>query len=134
MQSGIVEQRVVLVLDHATLLSDQSGGSETITVNMTLHAGDLALIHVEHLQRALTFADTCSGLVSPAPGKRGTPIPSKQSSPILPGSTSVNLARAGRPLRVEPEQANGPGEMSHGTIDGRSYLSSVSLSIPCVVY
>src|SRR5262245_66266708 len=35
---------------------------------MTLHAGELALIHVEHLQRALTFADTCSGLVSPAQG------------------------------------------------------------------
>jgi ABC-type uncharacterized transport system ATPase subunit len=68
LQSGIVEQRVVLVLDHATLLSDQSGGSETVTVNMTLHAGELALIHVEHLQRALTFADTCAGLVSPAPG------------------------------------------------------------------
>jgi hypothetical protein len=68
LQSGIVERRAVLVLDHATLLSDQPGGSETVTVNMTLHAGELALIHVEHLQRALTFADTCSGLVSPAPG------------------------------------------------------------------
>ena len=68
MQSGIVERRVVLVLDHATLLSDQAGGSETVTVNMTLHAGELALIHVEHLQQALTFADTCSGLVSPAQG------------------------------------------------------------------
>jgi phospholipid/cholesterol/gamma-HCH transport system ATP-binding protein len=68
LQSGIVERRAVLVLDHATLLSDQPGGSETVTVNMTLHAGELALIHVEHLQRALTFADTCAGLVSPAPG------------------------------------------------------------------
>lgn len=68
MQPGIVEQRVVLVLDHATLLSDQPGGSETVTVNMTLRAGELALIHVEHLQWALTIADTCSGLVSPAQG------------------------------------------------------------------
>ena len=68
MQSGIAERRVVLVLDHATLLSDQPGGSETATVNMTLHAGELALIHVEPLQRALTFADTCSGLVFPAQG------------------------------------------------------------------
>ena len=68
MQPGIVEQRVVLVLDHATLLSGQSGGSETVTINMTLHAGELALIQVERLQWALTFADTCAGLVSPASG------------------------------------------------------------------
>jgi phospholipid/cholesterol/gamma-HCH transport system ATP-binding protein len=68
LQSGIVAQRVVLVLDHATLWSDQFGGSETVTVSMTLPAGDLALIHVEHLQWALTFADTCAGLGSPAPG------------------------------------------------------------------
>jgi phospholipid/cholesterol/gamma-HCH transport system substrate-binding protein len=56
-QSSIVERRVVLALDHATLLSDQPGGSETVTVTMTLHAGDLALIHVERLQQALTLAD-----------------------------------------------------------------------------
>jgi len=68
LQAGIVERRSVLVLDHATLLSDQPGGSETVTVNMTLHAGELALIHVERLQQALTFADTCAGLVSSAPG------------------------------------------------------------------
>ena len=40
LQSGIAE-RQVLVLDHATLLSDQPGGSETATINMTLHAGEL---------------------------------------------------------------------------------------------
>jgi phospholipid/cholesterol/gamma-HCH transport system ATP-binding protein len=66
--SGIAEQRVVLGLNNAALLSDQLGGSETVMVNMTLHAGELALIYVEPLQRASTFADTCSGLVSPAQG------------------------------------------------------------------
>jgi phospholipid/cholesterol/gamma-HCH transport system ATP-binding protein len=68
LHSGIAEQRVVLVLDKATLLSDQPGGSEAVTVNMTLRAGELTLIHVEPLQRASTFADACSGLVFPAQG------------------------------------------------------------------
>jgi phospholipid/cholesterol/gamma-HCH transport system ATP-binding protein len=63
-----VEQRVVLRLEGATLLSDQPGNSETVTVNMTLHAGELALIHVELLQRASTFADACAGLVFPVQG------------------------------------------------------------------
>jgi phospholipid/cholesterol/gamma-HCH transport system ATP-binding protein len=60
--AGITERRVVLVLDHATLRGDRLGGSETVTVNMTLQAGELALNHVEPLQQAAVFADACSGL------------------------------------------------------------------------
>jgi phospholipid/cholesterol/gamma-HCH transport system ATP-binding protein len=59
---------VVLVLDAATRLSDQPGDREHVTVNMVLQAGELALIHVEPLQRASIFADICSGLLSPADG------------------------------------------------------------------
>jgi phospholipid/cholesterol/gamma-HCH transport system ATP-binding protein len=66
--SGIAERRVVLVLDAATLLSDQPGDREHVTINMILQAGELALIHVEPLQRASTFADICSGLLSPVYG------------------------------------------------------------------
>jgi phospholipid/cholesterol/gamma-HCH transport system ATP-binding protein len=66
--SGIAERRVVLVLDAATLLSDQPGEREHVTVNMVLQAGELALIHVEPLQRASIFADVCSGLLPPTYG------------------------------------------------------------------
>ena len=68
MPFGIAERRVVLVLDSATLLSDQPGDRQHVTVNMVLQAGELALIHVEPLQRASIFADVCSGLLSPVYG------------------------------------------------------------------
>ena len=68
MHTGIGERQAVLVLEQATLVSDPAAGSEAVTVNMTLHASELALLHVEPLQRASTFADACSGLVVPAQG------------------------------------------------------------------
>lgn len=68
MPSGIAERRVILVLDAAAPLSDQPGDREHVPVNMVLQAGELALVHVEPLQWASTFADLCSGLLSPAYG------------------------------------------------------------------
>jgi phospholipid/cholesterol/gamma-HCH transport system ATP-binding protein len=65
---GSGERQVVLVLERATLLSDQTEGSEAVTVSMTLHASELAVLHVEPLQWASIFADACSGLVMPAQG------------------------------------------------------------------
>jgi phospholipid/cholesterol/gamma-HCH transport system ATP-binding protein len=62
------EQQAVLVLNQATLLSDQAAGSEAVTVNLTLYASEFVLLHVEPLQRASTFADACSGLVEPMQG------------------------------------------------------------------
>lgn len=56
MRAGITERRAVLVLEHATLRSARLGGTETITVNMTLQAGDFALIHVELLPQAAVLA------------------------------------------------------------------------------
>jgi phospholipid/cholesterol/gamma-HCH transport system ATP-binding protein len=67
-QAGNGERQAVLVLERATLHSDQAEGSEAVTVNMTLHAGELALLHVEPLQWASIVADACSGLVMPAQG------------------------------------------------------------------
>jgi phospholipid/cholesterol/gamma-HCH transport system ATP-binding protein len=66
--AGGGERQAVLVLERATLLSDQAAGSEAVTVSMTLHAGELAVLHVEPLQWASIFADACSGLVMPAQG------------------------------------------------------------------
>jgi phospholipid/cholesterol/gamma-HCH transport system ATP-binding protein len=68
-QIGVEAQQAVLVLDQATLLSDPAAGSEAVTVNLTLHASELVLLHIEPLQRASTFADACSGLIAPAQGQ-----------------------------------------------------------------
>jgi phospholipid/cholesterol/gamma-HCH transport system ATP-binding protein len=40
-----------------------------IMADMTLHPSDLAMIHVEHLRRASSFADACSGLTPLADGR-----------------------------------------------------------------
>jgi phospholipid/cholesterol/gamma-HCH transport system ATP-binding protein len=67
-QAGNGERQAVLVLERATLHNDEAAGSEAVTVNMTLHASELAVLHVEPLQWASIVADACSGLVMPAQG------------------------------------------------------------------
>src|SRR5688572_9028252 len=63
------ERREVLALDQAVLQSDWTGGRDLIMADMTLYPSDLAMIHVEHLQRASSFADVCSGLTPLAAGR-----------------------------------------------------------------
>jgi phospholipid/cholesterol/gamma-HCH transport system ATP-binding protein len=63
------KRREVLVLDQAVLQSGWSGWRDLIMADMTLHPSELAMIHVEHLQRASSFADVCSGLTLPAAGR-----------------------------------------------------------------
>ncbi len=63
------ERRTVLAFDQAVLQGGQAGGRDMLMADMTLHPSELAMIHVEHLQRATSFADACSGLTPPAAGR-----------------------------------------------------------------
>jgi phospholipid/cholesterol/gamma-HCH transport system ATP-binding protein len=100
MPANIEERQTVLVLDQTTVLSDPAAGSEAVTVTMTLHAGEFALLHVEPVQRASTFADVCSGLVAPV---RGRVFFLNQDWMMLPADLANALrGRIGRVFAREP--------------------------------
>jgi phospholipid/cholesterol/gamma-HCH transport system ATP-binding protein len=68
MTEGIAERRSILRFDRVKLVAEQSGGGETLDLELDLFGGDLALINLERPRFGSILADACCGLHQTAAG------------------------------------------------------------------
>ena len=68
MTEGIAERRSILRFDKVKLIAEQSGGGETLDLELDLFGGDLALINLERPRFGSILADACCGLHPTAAG------------------------------------------------------------------
>ena len=68
MIKNITERRSILRFEKVKLVAGQRDGGETITLEMNLFGGDLALINIERPRIGSILADACCGLHQAAEG------------------------------------------------------------------
>lgn len=61
-------RRTILEVDRVTLFTDGEDGGDYTTAHFSLYSGQLALVRLENLHQAASFADLFSGLTPPFDG------------------------------------------------------------------